>query len=340
MTNEVRTVAPDLKGFLTKHLDAIKSVAASTLTPDRMVRLVCAAASRDEQLAKCSPLSILRSLSQAASMGLEPFDGRNEVHLVPRWNKKGNGGKGCLEATCLVGYPGLIRLATDTGKVRNIEARVVYSKDVFEVEYGIEPRIIHKPTFDKDHGHIVAFYAVAFMPDGSTTFEVMPNHEVEDIRDRSKDSDKFSPWKSDFSEMGRKTVVRRLCKYLPKSTPLAKALEIQAKAEAGEYMEGELVRPGDANPPELTTREINEDGELEYTWSEDERQACQITISDYQESLASSGISSKEIEEIATDYRLKIGVPDLSPEKWANRLQSACDRAVERSKKVHPPTES
>lgn len=331
MSEELRTAAPDLKGFLTKHLDAIKSVAASTLTPDRMVRLVCAAASRDEQLAKCTPLSILRSLSQAASMGLEPFDGRNEVHLVPRWNKKGNGGKGCLEATCLVGYPGLIRLATDTGKVRNIEARVVYSKDVFEVEYGVQPRIIHKPTFEKDHGTIVAFYAVAFLPDGSTTFEVMPNHEVEDIRDRSKDSDKFSPWKSDFAEMGRKTVVRRLCKYLPKSTPLAKALEIQAKAEAGDYLEGEVVRPGDAPIPEIHTREINEDGELEYAWTEEERQNAHALLGDYLDSI---NIPELDSQEIADEYRAKIGVPDLSPEKWANRLQGACDRAIAKAKKV------
>jgi recombination protein RecT len=333
MSNEVRTAAPDLKGFLTKHMDAIKSVAASTLTPDRMVRLVCAAASRDEQLSKCTPLSILRSLSQAASMGLEPFDGRNEVHLVPRWNKKGNGGKGCLEATCLVGYPGLIRLATDTGKVRNIEARVVYSKDVFEVEYGIEPRIIHKPTFDKDHGHIVAFYAVAFLPDGSTTFEVMPNHEVEDIRDRSKDSDKFSPWKSDFSEMGRKTVVRRLCKYLPKSTPLAKALEIQAKAEAGEYMEGELVRPGDANPPEIATREVNEDGELEYVWTEDERNHCLCSLDGYIEAMVMGGVSESEAIQLADEYKAKIGTPDLSPAKWSDHLQSGADYRINKAKK-------
>ena len=327
MANEL--VKPDLKGFLTKHLDAIESVAASTLTPERMVRLVCAAASRDDQLAKCTPLSILRSLSQAASMGLEPFDGRNEVHLVPRWNKKVNG----LEATCLVGYPGLIRLATDTGKVRNIEARTVYSKDVFEVEYGVSPRIIHKPTFEKDHGHVVAFYAVAFLPDGTTTFEIMANHEVEEIRDRGKDTDKFSPWKSDFTEMGRKTVVRRLCKYLPKSTQLAKALEIQAKTEAGEYSPTfDSSRPGDSPLPELSTQVINEDGDAEWEWTDEEREAAKLTLFDHMQVMMESGASNNAAIAVEADYTAKIGVPDLSPTKWANRLQGACDRAIAKAK--------
>lgn len=283
MTTELRTPPKsDLKTYLSKHIDAVQSVAAATLTPDRMVRLVCAAASRDEKLASCTPLSILRSLSQAASMGLEPFDGRNEVHLVPRWNKKGNGGRGCMEATCLVGYPGLIRLACDTGKVRNIDARVVYAADTFEVEYGIEPRILHRPSFSKDRGDMVAVYAVAHLSDGGTQFEVLAAHEVDAIRDRSKDKDGFSPWKSDYAEMARKTAVRRLAKYLPKSRALAAALEVQAKTEAGEYFEAEApaLRPGDANVPELAMTETDGDGETHFVWTEDDRQdfytACDV----------------------------------------------------------------
>jgi recombinational DNA repair protein RecT len=36
---------------------------------------------------------------------------------------------------------------------------------------------------------------------------------------------------TDFAEMCRKTVVRRLCKYLPLSTNLAEALELDAEAD-------------------------------------------------------------------------------------------------------------
>ncbi len=321
MTNEVRTTSKtDLKGFLEKHIGSVQSVAAATLNPERMTRLVCAAASRDDHLAKCSPMSILRSLAQAASMGLEPFDGRNEVHLVPRWNKKANGGKGALEATCLVGYPGLIRLATDTGKVRNIDARVVYAKDEFAVEYGIEPRIMHRPSFEKDRGDIVAFYAVAHFPDGSTQFDVMARHEVDAIMERAKDGkDGFSPWKSDYNEMGRKTAVRRLCKYLPKSQALAAALEVQAKAEAGEYFDGEVLRPGDANPPEIGSSKV--DGV--WVWSEDDIANFHTFCDELLESCIKAGLSETDSNAKIDYYKAQKDSGKDSPETVLNRMAAA-----------------
>lgn len=321
MSQELRTKAPDLKGFLEKHIASVQSVAAATLTPDRMVRLVCAAASRDEKLAACSQMSILRSLAQAASMGLEPFDGRNEVYLVPRWNKKGNGGKGCMEATCLVGYPGLIRLATDTGRVKNIEARVVYGKDTFDVEYGDSPRVIHKPSFDKDRGEIVAVYAVAHLLDGRTQFEVMPRHEVDAVMERSKDGkDGFSPWKSDYAEMARKTSVRRLCKYLPKSQALAAALEVQAKTEAGEHFEdAEVLRPGDCNVPEVGSSQ--EDGV--WIWSEEDILKFNNACDDLQEACIKAKMSESETDAKIDFYRQQKDGGDVSPEKVLNRMYTA-----------------
>lgn len=268
MSNEVRTTeAPDLKGYLMKHISVINDVAASTLTPDRMVRLVCAAVSKDAQLAKCSPMSILRSVAQAASMGLEPFDGRNEVHLVPRWNKHAK----CLEATCLVGYPGLIRLATDTGKTNYLDAQVVYAKDDFDYGLGDEPFVKHRPYLGKDRGERIAVYAVAKLATGERKIELIPYHEIQEIRDRSVDSDKFSPWKTDESEMARKTGIRRLAKYLPKSKALAAALEHQARTEAGRHFDEVMptgFRPGDAPVVDERQTEQNGDGQEVFIWTE------------------------------------------------------------------------
>lgn len=338
--NEVRTTSPaDLKAFLLKHLEAVEAVASATLTPDRMVRLVCAAASRDPKLASCTPVSILRSLAQSASMGLEPFDGRNEAHLVPRWNKRANNGRGGMEATLLVGYPGLIRIATETGKVLNIEARVVYEKDTFEVEYGMAPRLTHKPAWDKDRGKIIAVYAVAFMPDGRTTFEVMPNHEVEDIRDRSKDKDGFSPWQTDYAEMARKTAVRRLCKYLPKSQALAHALEVQAKAEAGDYLEAEdpPARPGDAPITGTVQPTLNGDGEQVYEWSAEDKAA----FFDACDTLLDTAIKAGETETDA-GYRIRFyqdqKAAGESPEKVLNRMAASVEKLQKKinTKEVAP----
>ena len=64
----------------------------------------------------------------------------------------------------------------------------------------------------------------------------MTVQEVEAIRNRSKASE-FGPWVTDFEEMAKKTVLRRLLKRLPLSSEnyaLAQAVEVDNKAALGE----------------------------------------------------------------------------------------------------------
>lgn len=318
MNNELRTV-PDLKGYLFKHIDAINAVAASTVTPERMVRLVCAAASREPMLAECTPLSIIRSLTQAAEIGLEVCSGANEAYLIPRWNGKAR----CREATFLPGYQGLIKLARESGSVRNIEARIVYANDTFDYELGLTPSIKHRPTLNHDRGDIVAVYAVAFLVDGGTQFEVMTRSEIDAIMNRAKDGkDGFSPWKSDYGEMARKTVVRRLAKYLPKkSKNLSAALEIQARAEAGEVIEASDFRPGeDYITTDQPTRILNEDGALEYIWTDSDRSEARGRLDDALSSLVAAGVAEADAEALCFKYAEKIGNAEMSPDTWNNRF--------------------
>lgn len=328
MSTAVNTRKPaNLKEFLENHIESVKSVAAKTLTPERMVGLVCAAASRDEKLASCTPLSILRALAQAASMGLEPFDGRNEVHLVPRWNSKAKGGEGAMEATCLPDFRGLIRLAVDTGKVRNIEARSVRKNDIFEVEMGDSPKLTHKLPGFTDRGEIVGFYAIAFYPEGGSTFEVMSLAEVEAIRDRSKDKGGFSPWKTDFEEMGRKTVVRRLSKYLPKkSVELGNALEVQAKTEAGEYFDVDVARPGDA--PEIedkSAREVDGDGKAKWIWSKEDTADFHTALDVLDALMIKANYSEKELKDKIDFYQEQKDSGLEAPHVVLRRMAAASD---------------
>lgn len=325
MSTEVRT-RPDLKGYLSKNLASIQSVAATVITPDRMVKLVLAAASREPKLAECTPLSILRSMMQAAELGLEVCSGKNEAYLVPRWNSKAK----ALEATFLPGYQGLIKLARESGSVRNVEARIVHAKDFFEVEQGTAPVIRHRPSFEQDRGDIVAVYAVAFMPDGGSQFEVMAKHEVDEIRDRSKDKDGFSPWKSDYSEMARKTAVRRLAKYLPKNAAFAKALEVQAKAEAGEYdLDGEVIRPGDANPPQEPEKV---DGF--WVWNEEDTAAFHTACDVLYAACDEAGLPEAERDAKIDFYRMQKDAGEDGPGKVIGRMAFATERLLEKAKKA------
>ncbi|KKK49066.1 hypothetical protein LCGC14_3138830, partial [marine sediment metagenome] len=137
------------------------------------------------------------------------------------------------ECQLIIGYRGLIDLARRSGEVSKIETRLVYQSDVFEVDYGAVRPLVHRPDYKTlDRGEWYAVWALATFKDGTVQLEVMTRDEVEKIRNRSKATG-YSPWKSDYGEMSRKTVVRRLCKYLPLSPELAAATLLQAGAESG-----------------------------------------------------------------------------------------------------------
>lgn len=321
MNGQLNTNTDQVKGlssFLNRGMPSLQAVASQIITPERMVRLVCAAASKDKKLLDCTHLSILRSMMQSAELGLEVCSGKNEGYLVPRWNSKAK----ALECTFLPGYQGLIKLAVESGKVRNIESRVVYEADTFQPEYGTHPKIVHVPSFKKDRGAIVAVYAVAFLPDGQEQFEIMALHEIEEIRDRNKDEkgDKFSPWKSDFSEMARKTSVRRLSKYLPKTPAFAAALEIQAKAESGDVFEVEVLRPSDPVAPEdiWHTTWTTPEGETIKEWSDHAKQQFDCALGDLEEACISAGLNATETEKKMAHYQDQRCIED--PQKVLDRI--------------------
>lgn len=323
MSNEVRTQTPNLKGFLEKHVGLLQEVATKTITPERMVRLVCAAASRQPELAECDPISILRSMVQAAEHGLEVCSGANEAYLVPFFNSKTKK----KEAQYIPGYQGLAKLAIESGKVRNIEARVVRAKDAFDYELGLTPTIKHKPSMDEDPGKVVAVYAIAFLPDGGHQFDVMSRAEVEAIQARSKAAG-FGPWKTDWNEMAKKTVVRRLYKYLPKLTQMAAALEAQATAESGDYIDASDVttRPGDAPVEVYEPPTLNEDGDRVYTWSEEEKQDFHTACDTLQDLSQKAGELPSECDARIRHYRDQRDAAIESPDTVLNRMVASAEK--------------
>ena len=115
-----------------------------------------------------------------------------------------------------IGYKGLIDLAYRSGEVELVQAQCVYENDTFECEYGIEPKLKHIPA-DKDRGDLIKVYAMFRTKSGGYGFEVM---SVDDIRNHASKHSKaynsnYSPWKTSFEEMAKKTVLKKVLKYAP-----------------------------------------------------------------------------------------------------------------------------
>jgi recombination protein RecT len=198
----------------------------------RWERVIVSTVARTPKLQECAATpqgiaSLLQAIQQAAQLGLEPTGVLGSAYLVPfRTGNKDKTGRKTegfhMEAQLIVGYRGLIDLARRSNQIESIEARVVYSNDRFHARFGTATEIEHEPAWEGERGAIKAFYAVAKLKGGQTQIEIMTKAEVDAIRGRSK-SGQDGPWVTDYPEMGRKTVVRRIAKYLPLTPEMADA---------------------------------------------------------------------------------------------------------------------
>ncbi len=154
----------------------------------------------------------------------------------------------------IIGYKGLIDLARRSGQIVSIAAHEVCAADKFELIYGLEEKLNHTPAMG-ERGEVVGFYAVAKLKDGGYSFEFMSVHQVRDIMKATQSKGGYGPWKDHFIEMGRKTVIRRLAKYLPLSIEFQTAVALDNQAEAGrdqnlDTIDGEFSMVQDDDAPQ------------------------------------------------------------------------------------------
>jgi recombination protein RecT len=219
----------DLKAVLDRSARSIKDVAASNITPERIVKMALVAASRNPDLLLCDPQSILRCLMDASQLGLEPFTGIDRSYIIPRNNKV----TGKKEATFMPSYRGLVDLARRSGQLKSISADIIHENDKFEIEKGLNPRLVHVPNYSKDRGKPILIYAVAQLKDGGNQFEVLTFDEVEAIRLKAP-SGRSGAWVGSWGEMAKKTAIRRISKLLPMAVEFEKAIAYDNAAESGE----------------------------------------------------------------------------------------------------------
>lgn len=219
MANELTLVTENkvLPFIAPKNNELISLIGKNALTAETSFAIQ--AVNSNSYLATATPQSVAKCIWNVAITGLSLNPVLKLAYITPR---KVNG---TVEAILMPSYQGMAKLITDTGSVKKIAAQVVYKGDVFEVEYGMETKIIHKPKFaTRKNEDVTHAYAIALLVDGSQQFEVMSIDEIHAIRERSDGYRAFKKgitnsciWESDFGEMCRKTVIKRLCKYLPKS---------------------------------------------------------------------------------------------------------------------------
>jgi recombination protein RecT len=216
------------------------------LKADRMARIALTEFRKNPKLGECDPRSVFAAIIVASQLGLEPGL-MGSCYLIPYKT----------ECQLQIGYQGFLDLVHRTGRVRSIEAHVVHKNDAFTYKIGALPPLLHEPELYTDPGEPVLVYAMAMLNTGALHIEVMTKKEIEAIRERSqavqsaKKYGKKTPWDTDAEEMWRKTVIRRICKYLPKSVELATAYELENAADQGsQHLTIEGAAQGTFDAPE------------------------------------------------------------------------------------------
>jgi len=223
----VRNVLPESRQ------EALKKSLPSHVKPERFERNLIIAVTQQPKLLNCDPQEVWAEVSKAAALGLYLDPQLGEAYLIVSWN-----GRERREVPQLrLGYRGLIKLGRQSGEIAQLYAHEARAKDMLRVSLGSSKMLVHEPDYllsEDERGEIVMFYAVVLYKDGTTDFEPMALKAVEAIRDRSDGwrayadgKIKSTPWSTDFDEMAKKTVLRRLMKRLPQSPEIADALALE-----------------------------------------------------------------------------------------------------------------
>jgi recombination protein RecT len=181
---------------------------------------------KSQQLQKCSRESLQQAVINISNVGLTLNPAAKEAYLIPRYSSLTKS----MEASLEPSYIGLVKLLTDTGSIKSMVCQIVYEGDKFKIDLANNHNpITHRPELSSTkRGKTIGVYALATLSDNTRQCEWMDLEEVEQIRERSETYKAFKAgkiqsctWASDFGEMMRKTVIKRIYKYLPRSEKAA-----------------------------------------------------------------------------------------------------------------------
>jgi len=211
------TVTEDrtIKSMIAENMKAIKSILPKHITPERFARIAYTAIVSKPALARCTQLSLINAIIESSILGLEIGGAMHEASLIPFKNGTTN----THEATLIIEFSGLIKLAKNTGEVKNISAHPVFENDQFRYNYGINQDLVHVPT-EGEKGELKNAYCIIWYINGGVDFEVVGPYEAEAAKNKSAAKyKKDSPWnqKENIPAMWVKTAIRRIMKRVPKA---------------------------------------------------------------------------------------------------------------------------
>lgn len=209
---------PTIKDLVQAQQPAIEAQLAGAINSGAFVRAAISTIAGSTDLQTADPKTVLGSIMLAAQLKLEIGPALGHFYLTPR---KVSGKMTCLP---IIGYQGYVELAYRTGRVEKVETFLIREGDKFDHGANSERgRFFDWTPADYDEKRDwIGVVAMAKIRGAGTVWAYLPKEKVLARRPHYWES---TPWKTNEEEMARKTGIRALAPYMPKSTELGRALE-------------------------------------------------------------------------------------------------------------------
>jgi len=210
--------------LIEKSTPAFQKALGTPKMADHFVRVALTLVRQNPTLASCDGMTLLAALMQGAQLNLYLGAGIGQAYVIPYWSSKRN----CYEAQFQIGYQGLIDLFYRHQLAKELYVETVYAADKFKLKLGTDRYIDHEPATDGDRGNVIGYYAVAKLSSGASNFCYMTVEDARRWRDHYSKPDKFGKrgvWDTDFDAMAKKTCIKQVLKYMPKSIDMIRILE-------------------------------------------------------------------------------------------------------------------
>ena len=148
--------------------------------------------------------SLVIALYQVAKLGLDPGV---DCYLIPRSGK----------VRCELGYKGALKVMLRTPGASHVHTYLIHANEHYVIERGRVTE--HRAILGPARGELVAAVAELHMRDGSVIERIVDQSEIDAAASKGQ-----AAWKTNASEMWRKTALLRLAKIVPLDSQTAGAL--------------------------------------------------------------------------------------------------------------------
>ena len=185
-------------------LTEIQEALPKDFNKTRFIQNCVALMNENQDLAKLNQAQVMAAMIKGAYLGLDYMQG--EGYVIPYKNT----------VQFQLSYKGECKFVKrySVRPILDIYSKVIRNGDVFkETITDGRPSIVFEPVpFSNEP--IIGVFAVVLYKDGGMEYETMTKEEVEKTRKTYSQFQNSKAWVNSWSEMARKTVLRRLCKHI------------------------------------------------------------------------------------------------------------------------------